>query len=68
MPDTYNDAAGVERDDDGRYVVVFLGCGWGATDGSTRDEALAETGDLLREVMAATIREGRDLPRPSCAG
>ena len=67
MPDTRNYPAEIERDEDGRYVVSFPDFGWGATDGATRDEALAEAKDLLRELIAATIREGKDLPDPSRA-
>ena len=67
MPDTYNSPAKIERDENGRYVVTFPDFGWGATDGATRDEALAEAKDLLRELIAATIREGRNLPDPSRA-
>lgn len=67
MPGTYNYPADVERDSDGRYVVAFPDFGWGATDGATRDEALAEAKDLLRELIAATMREGADLPEPSRA-
>ena len=44
MPDTYNYPAEIERDEDGRYVVAFPDFGWGATDGATREEALAEAG------------------------
>ena len=68
MPDTYNYPAEIERDDDGRFVVAFPDFGWGATDGATRDEALAEAKDLLRELIATTIREGGELPEPSRAG
>ena len=32
-----------------------------------RDEALAEAKDLLRELIASTIRAGEDLPEPSRA-
>ena len=60
-----NYPAEIERDEDGRYVVTFPDFGWGATDGATRDEALAEARDLLRELIATTIREGADLPEPS---
>ena len=67
MSDTYNYQVEVERDEDGRYVVAFPDFGWGATDGATLDEALAEAGDLLRELIAATMREGGDLPKPSRA-
>ena len=65
MPDTYNYPAEIERDEDGRYVVAFPDFGWGATDGATRDEALAEARDLLRELIAVTMREGENLPEPS---
>ena len=67
MSDCYNYPAEVERDEDGRYVVAFPDFGWGATDGATRDEALTEARDLLRELIAATMREGKDLPEPSRA-
>ena len=68
MPDTYNYPAEIEQDEDGRFVVTFPDFGWGATDGATRDEALAEAKDLLRELIAATIREAEVLPDPSGAG
>ena len=68
MPDSYNYPAAIERDEDGRHVVSFPDFGWGATDGATRDEALAEARDLLRELIAATMREGGALPKPSPAG
>ena len=67
MPDTYNYPAEIERDEDGRFVVAFPDFGWGATDGATRDEALAEARDLLRELIAATMRERKGLPEPSRA-
>ena len=68
MPDTHNYPAEIERDEDGRHVVMFPDFGWGATDGASRDEALAEARDLLRELIATTIREGKDPPEPSRAG
>ena len=68
MLDTFNYPAEVERDLDGRYVVTFPDFGWGATDGATRDEAMAEAKDLLRELLATTIRDGENLPAPSRAG
>ena len=67
MSNTYSYPAVVERDEDGRYVVVFPDFGWGATDGATQEEALAEARDLLRELIATTMREGNDLPKPSRA-
>lgn len=68
MPEVYNYPAEIERDEDGRYIVAFPDFGWGATDGASRDEALAEARDLLRELIATTIREGGTLPEPSRAG
>ena len=67
MSGTYNYPAEVERDEDGRYVITFPDFGWGATDGATLDDALAEARDLLRELIAATMREGEELPEPSRA-
>ena len=67
MSDTFNYPADIERDEEGRHVVVFPDFGWGATDGATRDEALSEARDLLRELIAETMREGNDLPHPSRA-
>ncbi len=63
--DSYGFPAVIEMDEDGRYVVTFPDFGWGATDGATWDEALAEAADLLRELLAATMREGKKLPEPS---
>ena len=68
MPDTFNYPAEIERDENGRFVITFPDFGWGATDGATRDEALAEAKDLLRELIATTIREGESLPEPSHPG
>ncbi len=68
MPDGYNYPADMQRDEDGRHVVAFPDFGWGATDGATREEALGEARDLLRELIATTIREGGDLPEPSSTG
>ena len=67
MPDTFNYPVELERDEDGRFVVTFPDFGWGATDGATREEALDEAKDLLRELIATTIREGLALPKPSRA-
>lgn len=43
---------------------MFPDFGWGATDGATLDEALSEAGDLLRELMVTTMREGKRPPKP----
>lgn len=68
MLDSFNYPAEIERDADGRHVVTFPDFGWGATDGATREEALAEAKDLLRELIATTIREGEVLPAASRSG
>lgn len=39
--------------------------GGGATERATHDEALFEAQDLLRELVACTMRDGKDLPEPS---
>ena len=67
MLDTFNYPAEIQRDADGRFVVTFPDFGWGATDGATRREALAEAKDLLRELISTTIRENAHLPAPSPA-
>lgn len=64
---TLNYPVEIERDADGRFVVTFPDFGWGATDGATREEALVEAKDLLRELIATTIREGQVLPAASSA-
>lgn len=68
MSDSYNYPAEIKRDEEGRFVVTFPDFGWGATDGATREEALAQARDLLREMIAATLREGGRLPNPSRTG
>ena len=67
MPDTFNYPAEIERDEDGRFVLTFPDFGWGATDGATREEALDEAKDLLRELITTTMRKSRALPEPSRA-
>ena len=67
MPVTYSYPAELERDEEGRYVVTFPDFGWGATVGETREVALGEALDLLRELLATTMREGNAIPAPSKA-
>ena len=65
MPESFSYPADIKLDEDGRHVVSFPDFGWGATDGATLEETLAEARDLLRELIACTMREARDLPEPS---
>ncbi|MDE0002768.1 MAG: type II toxin-antitoxin system HicB family antitoxin [Rhodospirillaceae bacterium] len=65
MPESYSYPAEVTLDENGRHVVSFPDFGWGTTDGATFDEALAKARVLLRELIACTMREARDLPEPS---
>lgn len=57
--------ASIELDEIGRHIVSFPDFGWGATDGTTLDEALDEAADVLRKLIAATMRDGAKLPDPS---
>ena len=55
----------LQQDEDGHYLVRFPDFTWGATDGETKEEALAEAQDCLDELIIATLEEGEDLPVPS---
>lgn len=68
MSTCYDYPAVLERDEGGRYVAFFPDFGWGATDGASPKESLREASDLLRELIATTIREGANLPSPSPKG
>ena len=65
MPESYSYPAEIKLDEDGRHVVSFPDFGWSATDGATLGEAQAKARDLLRELIACTMQEARDLPEPS---
>ena len=67
LPVTYIYPAELEREEEGRFIVTFPDFGWGATDGETREVALVEAQDLLRELLSATMREGKAIPLPSKA-
>jgi len=58
----YAYTAKIEQDEEGRFLVTFPSFGWGATDGATREEALQEAKDLLREIAMTTLIQGRSLP------
>lgn len=68
MSTCYDFPATLERDEEGRYLAFFADFGWGATDGESLEEVLDEAKDLLRELIATTIREGAALPSPSAVG
>ena len=60
MPDSYDCAATIERDGDGRHVASLPDFGWDATDGATRglDVAESEARRMLNPdhaIRAATI-------------
>ena len=65
MAHTFDYPAEIERDEDGQFIITFRDFGWGATAGATLEEALEQAKDLLRELIATTIREGQALPEPS---
>lgn len=54
-------------DEGGRYLAVFPDLHGGATDGATREEALAEAADCLNVTVAGMLLEGREFPPPSPA-
>ncbi len=57
--------AKIERQDDGSFLVTFRDLPFGATDGDTFEEAVAEAVDCLEEVIAACIDDKMDIPSPS---
>lgn len=56
--------AAVSRDEDGRYLVKFHDFGWGATDGETLEEALAEASGCLDVLIMSTMDKNEMLPVP----
>ena len=60
--------AQLEVEGDGGYVATFPDFGVGATQGDSREEALAQAADLLETMVANYMAEGWDLPAPSAAG
>jgi antitoxin HicB len=57
--------AKIEPDSAGFFLVTFPDFPEAATDGRSRDSALAEAVDCLEEAVAARIKRGDDIPRPS---
>jgi antitoxin HicB len=60
--------ATLETDEDGRIVVTFRDFLGAHTDGTTRDEALWEARDCLREAVMTNLRETGSVPTPSAPG
>ena len=67
MQCNFNYPAKITRNKDNRFIVTFPNFGRGVADGATREEALIEAKDLLRELLATEMRRGRQLPVPSRA-
>jgi len=65
MERRFEDSAKIEQDSAGIYLVTFPDFPEAATDGRSRDPALAEAVDCLEEAVAARIRRGDDIPQPS---
>jgi antitoxin HicB len=59
--------ARVEQDEAGFFLVTFPDFLEAATDGRSREEALAEAADCLEEAVAGRIKRGEDIPPPSHA-
>jgi antitoxin HicB len=59
--------ARLEREADGGYVVTLPDIGYGATQGDTLEEALAQAEDLLEEAVLGMMAHGEEVPLPSPA-
>jgi antitoxin HicB len=57
----------LEREEDGGYVVTLPDIGYGASQGDTLGEALAQAGDLLEEAVLGMMAHGEEVPSPSPA-
>ena len=55
------------READGGYVVTLPDIGYGATQGDTLGEAMAQAEDLLEEAVLGMMADGEDVPLPSPA-
>lgn len=55
----------LEREEDGGYVVTLPDIGYGATQGDTLAEALAQAEDLLEEAVLGMMAHGEEVPLPS---
>jgi antitoxin HicB len=59
--------AKIEQDEAGFFLVTFPDFPEAATDGQSREEAMAEAADCLEEAVAGRIKRGEDIPSPSRA-
>jgi len=57
----------LEQEEDGGYVVTLPDIGYGATQGDTLEEALAQAEDLLEEAVLGMMAHGEEVPVPSRA-
>ena len=57
----------LEQEEDGGYVVTLPDIGYGATQGETTEEALAQAADMLEEAVLGMMAHGEEVPLPSPA-
>jgi antitoxin HicB len=57
----------LEREEDAGYVVTLPDIGYGASQGDTLREALAQAEDLLEEAVLGMMAHGEEVPSPSAA-
>ena len=57
----------LKQEEDGGYVVTLPDIGYGATQGDTLEEALAQAEDMLEEAVLGMMAHGDDVPLPSRA-
>jgi len=57
----------LEQEEDRGYVVTLPDIGYGATQGDTLEEALAQAEDLLEEAVFGMMAHGEEVPVPSRA-
>ena len=65
MPESCSYPAETMFDEDGHRTVSCPIIGWGALDGAILEGSLGEAWNLLRELIAGIVQEGKDLPEPS---
>jgi antitoxin HicB len=57
----------LEQEADGGFVVTVPDIGYGATQGDTLEEALAQAEDMLEEAVLGIMAHGDEVPFPSPA-